>query len=436
MKEIGVGLLGFGTVGAGVVEALQRNGDLIASRSGVRVALRRVADLDLERDRGVQVDRRILTSDARAVVDDPSIDVVIELIGGVGIAKELAVRALRAGKPVVTANKKMLAECGRELFALAVEKNADLGFEASVGGGIPIVRALREGLVANRITEICGILNGTCNYILTRMESERLPFESVLQEAQAAGYAEAEPSLDIDGLDTAHKAVVLASLAYGFAVPMESVYVEGIRRIGPEDIRYAGDLGYRIKLLAIVKQLDGRVSVRVHPALVPVQHMLASVDGVFNAVLVRGDIVGDTLYYGRGAGRLPTASAVLSDLADVAWRLAHGHGMKPPNLGGAAAPAMAAMGDLWTRYYLRFTLMDKAGVLGRVAQVLGRHGISIASAIQKEIREDAYVPVVFITHRAQERNVCEALREIDAQDVVGAPTVPLRIEDLGQAAAG
>lgn len=431
MKEIGVGLLGFGTVGAGVVEGLQRNAELLARRAGVRLVLRWIADLDLERDRGVKVDPGMLTRDARAVVEDPKVDVIVELIGGVGIARELVTRALELGKPVVTANKKMLAEYGAELFALAARKKTELAFEASVAGGIPIIKALREGLIANHISEAYGILNGTCNYILTRMEQEQLPFDDVLKAAQAAGYAEAEPSLDIDGHDTAHKAAILASLAYGFPVPMKALQVEGIRGLAQDEIRYAAELGYRIKLLAVIKQDAHGVSVRVQPTLVPHRHMLASVSGVFNAVLVRGDVVGDTLYYGRGAGRLPTASAVIADIADVARHRA-GSGVPQPVFppDGKKAP-MAALDDLGARYYLRLALLDKPGVLARVAQVLGQHQISIASMIQKEESRGDHVPVIVLTHEAAEKNFRAALDEIDRLDVVGAKTVRLRIEDFG-----
>ena len=431
MKEVGIGLLGFGTVGAGVVEGLQRNADLLARRTGVRLVLRWIADLDLERDRGVVVDRALLTRDARAVVEDPQVNVVVELVGGTGIARELVTRALELGKPVVTANKKLLAEYGAPLFALAAKQKTELAFEASVGGGIPIIKSLREGLVANHIGAAYGILNGTCNYILTRMEQEGLAFDDVLKAAQAAGYAEAEPSLDIDGHDTAHKAAILASLAYGFPIPMKELHVEGIRGLAQEEIRYAAELGYRIKLLGIIKQGAAGISVRVHPTLVPHSHMLASVGGVFNAVLVRGDVVGDTLYYGRGAGRLPTASAVLADVADVARRLAAGVRSEQPVFPAGATPApLASMDTVESRYYLRLSLLDRPGVLARVAQVLGQHHISIASMIQKEQNQGDHVPVIVLTHQAVERNFQAALAEIDRLDVVGAKTVRLRIEDF------
>ncbi len=430
MKELGIGLLGFGTVGAGVVENLQKNGDLLARRVGAKLVLRRIADLDLDRDRGVKVDRSILTKDAYAVIEDPSVNVVVELVGGTGIARDFILKALSLGKPVVTANKALLAEHGEEIYALAEQKNTEVYFEASVGGGIPIIKALREGLVANRIESIYGILNGTCNYILTRMEQEHLPFDQVLQEAQKAGYAEAEPSLDVDGIDTAHKAVILASLAYGFPVPMKSVHIDGIRGIAQADIGYAADLGYRVKLLAIIKSAGGEVEVRVHPTLVPHRHVLASVGGVFNAVVVNGDVAGDTLYYGRGAGRAATSSAVLSDLADVARNLVAGSARRGPAAIRSGDGRIRPIGEIDARYYLNLALLDRPGMLARVAQILGRHEISIASVLQKEARTGEHVPVIIVTHRAQEKHFRAALEEIDALDVVGAKTVRIRIEDF------
>lgn len=433
MKELGVGLLGFGTVGAGVVETLQRNGSLLADRIGVKPVLRRIADIDIHRDRGVVVDRSLLTTDANAVIDDPAVDVVIELVGGTTIAKEFILRALRLGKPVVTANKALLAEHGAEIFALAAEKKTGVWFEASVAGGVPIIRALREGLVANRIERICGILNGTCNYILTKMDREQTTFEHALKEAQAAGYAEADPGLDIDGHDTAHKAAILASLAYGVHVPMDKVYVEGIRGLNKVDIEYARDFGYRVKMLGVVKADQGQVDVRVHPTLIPNDHMLASVMGVFNAVVVDGDIVGQTVYYGRGAGRLPTASAVVSDLAEVARTLADG-GRKarhspvcPPG-----QTVFKPMGEVECRYYLRLSLVDKPGVLGVVATILGQHGISLASILQKEPHKvGRHVTVVFLTHKAIEKNLMAAFRTLEDRNVLGTKPISLRIEDPG-----
>ena len=433
MKEIGIGLLGFGTVGAGVVEALQRNGELVAGRTGVNLVLRRIADVDLDRDRGVVVDRSLLTRDAASVVDDPSVDIVVELIGGTRIARDLILRALRLGKPVVTANKALLAEHGEEIFALAAEKKTGVWFEASVAGGVPIIRALREGLVANRIERVYGILNGTCNYILTKMEREQVTFEHALKEAQAAGYAEADPGLDIDGHDTAHKAAILASLAYGIQVGKDRIHVEGIRGLNKADIEYAHGLGYRVKQLAVIKAEAGEVEVRVHPTLVPHDHMLASVMGVFNAVVVDGDVVGQTVYYGRGAGRLPTASAVVSDLAEVARVLAErGSLARYSPLAPAGSVTFRHMADIECRYYLRLSLLDKPGILGTVATILGQHGISLASIMQKEPnRAGRHVAVVFLTHRAVEKNLMAALATLEERQALGTRPVYLRIEDPG-----
>ena len=445
MKDIGIGLLGFGTVGAGVVEGLRRNGAMIAERAGATPILRRIVDIDLESDRGVEVDRSILTSDANAVLTAPDIDIVIELIGGTGIAKDIVLQALAQGKPVVTANKALLADHGAEIFALAAEKNVDIYFGASVGGGIPIIRALRDGLLANRIESIKGILNGTCNYILTRMENEGLPFDQVLAQAQAAGYAEADPGLDIDGWDTAHKAAILASLAYGFNVPMAAIHVEGIRDIQHVDLRCAQELGYRIKLLAVIKQgaegcaaeadsdadaAGNEIEVRVHPTLIGVEHVLASVSGVFNAVMVEGDLTGPTLYYGRGAGQAPTASTVLADVVDVARNLVSGCPRRTPAIPGSSKPLpIRSIRHIASRYYMRLSLLDQPGVLAQIAAALGAHGISIASALQKEPGTGRYVPVVLVTHRACEENVEQALHDIDAMNIVGTQTVRFRIED-------
>jgi len=430
LREIGVGLLGFGTVGAGVVAALQRNAELLAERLGLRLRLRKVADIDLERERGVELDRSLLTTDALSVIRCPEVDIVVELIGGTGAARTLVTEALNAGKPVVTANKALLAEHGEEIFGLAERRNVDIYFGASVGGGIPIVRALREGLVANRIESICAILNGTCNYILTRMEQDGCSFGRALAEAQKQGYAEADPRLDIDGLDTAHKAVLLASLSYGSVVPLAAVHVEGIRDFAETDLRYARDLGYRIKLLAVIKRQGEDVEVRVHPTMVPQEHVLASVGGVFNAVLVQADLSERTLYYGRGAGRDPTASTVLGDIADVAKNLRSGtrrrfHAL----LRSGSQVRMRSMADVATRHYLRLHLLDRPGVLAQVTAVLGAHGISIAAALQKE-SGGRHVPVVIVTHQAREREMAAALTELAALEVVSGKPVRVRIEDL------
>ncbi|MBI2437755.1 MAG: homoserine dehydrogenase [Lentisphaerae bacterium] len=431
MKTVGIGLLGFGTVGTGVVLGLQNNQALLENRTGLKLELRRVADLDLERDRGVSLPEGVLTRDAEAVVASPEIDIVVELIGGVDAARRLITQALQQGKPVVTANKALLAEHGAELFALAEAKGADIFFEASVGAGIPLIRSLREGLVSNQIRSIYGILNGTCNYILTRMEQKGLSFASALKEAQKAGYTEADPALDIDGIDTAHKAVILASLAYGFNVPMREVAVEGIQGLDALDLRYASELGYRIKMLAVIEQENGAVAVRVCPTLVPVAHILASVSGEFNAVLIKGDEVGDVLCYGKGAGRDPTASAILSDVVDAARNLVfHAARRAPGFVGYNAQGKLKVVGETDVRYYLRLTLLDKPGVFGQIATILGQHGIGLASVLQKEKSAGRQVPVVIITHHGKEKEFQAALDELDKLPVIGARTVRFRIEDF------
>ncbi|WP_372847126.1 homoserine dehydrogenase, partial [Pontiella sp.] len=310
MKEIRIGILGFGTVGAGVVEGIQQNGELMARRTGIKPVIAKIADLDIESDRGIEVDAGVLTTDAMSVITDPSIALIVELVGGTSVARTFTLEALKQGKRVITANKALLADYGEEIYKCARENNTGIYYEAAVGGGIPILRSQRAGLIGNQIESIFGILNGTCNYILTRMEREGLPFDEILADAQALGYAETPPDLDIDGIDTAHKAVVLASMAYGAPVPMDACPTIGIRGLSSSDIANADELGYRIKLLAIVKESGGEVELSVEPTLVPKEHMIASVSDAFNAVFVKGDIVDDTMYYGRGAGRLPTGSAV------------------------------------------------------------------------------------------------------------------------------
>jgi len=433
MKQIGVGLLGFGTVGTGVVEGLQRNRKVMAQRLGVDVVLKRIADIDIATDRGVSVDKSLLTTDAASVINDPDIQIVVELIGGTGIAKTLVLAALNAGKSVVTANKKLLAEYGNEVFGTAERNGVDIYFGASVGGGIPIIRVLREGLAGNEIQSIHGILNGTCNYILTRMENEGLPFEQVLTAAQKAGYAEANPSLDIDGFDTAHKAIILASLAYGFHVPMEKVLVEGIRNLAGVDVQYAAEFGYRIKLLAVVKREGEEVEVRVHPTLVPLSHMLASVSNVFNAAMVRGDLSGDTLYYGRGAGREPTASTVIGDIGDIARNLMSGksryrRGVCVANEGKVH---VRSADDVVSRYYVRLMVLDKAGSLGVITTILGKHGVSILAATQKprpdEMADAGFVPVVILTYGAKGAELEAALSEISGAGVLNEQPVRLRM---------
>jgi len=426
MKKIKIGILGFGTVGAGVVEGILKNGELMAQRTGLFPVIGKIADLDIKTDRGVKVDQSLLTTDALSVIDDPEIDVIVELIGGVKVAKDFVLRALKNGKPVVTANKALLAEASRELFEASAKSGAGLYFEASVGGGIPVLRALRDGLVGNKIKSMYGILNGTCNYILTRMEREGLDFDAALAAAQKLGYAETPPDLDIDGIDTAHKAVVLASLAYGAPVSMDAFTIEGIRGLSHREIEYAGELGYRIKMLAVIREVNGEIEMRVEPSLVQKKHLLAEVHDAYNAVFVDGDIVGSTLYYGRGAGRLPTASAVIGDIMEAA---AGKGGCSDWLLKNKALPVLGAS-DVSIRCYLRLSLKDQPDVIAQVAHVLGKNKISIASMIQKEQNAGEQVPVVFLTHKALEKDYAAAMEEIERLDVVDGKPVRMAIEDF------
>ena len=429
MKQIGVAVLGFGTVGAGVAGGLLKHREVMARRLDVDIALKRIADLDITTDRGVKVPAGVLTTDAAAAIADPEVQIVVETIGGTGVARKFVMDALKAKKCVVTANKKLLAEHGREIFDTAAENGVDIYFGASVGGGIPIIRVLREGLAGNDIESIHGILNGTCNYILTRMENEGLPFDEVLKDAQRLGYAEANPSLDIDGFDTAHKACILTALAYGFQPTLDQVQVEGIRNLAGIDVKYAADFGYRIKLLAVVARDGDEVEVGVHPTLIPFSHMLSNVNDAFNAVMVKGDMSDYTMYYGRGAGRQPTASTVVGDIGDIARNLAHG---ETRYLRGAPCYAegkvrLRAAGDIVSKYYVRFMVADRPGAFGLIASVLGQHGVSISAATQKAAGDSGYVPVVALLHRAKASALDAALAEITASDVVSENPVRLRM---------
>ena len=430
MKQIGVGILGFGTVGAGVADGLLKHRDVMAKRLDVDIVLKKIADLDITTDRGIAVPAGILTTDAAATIADPEIQIIVETIGGTGIAKKFVLDALNAKKCVVTANKKLLAEYGQEIFETAKANNVDIYFGASVGGGIPIIRVLREGLAGNDIESIHGILNGTCNYILTRMENEGLPFDVVLKDAQKLGYAEANPSLDVDGFDTAHKACILAALAFGFQPSVDQVQVEGIRNLAGEDVKYAADFGYRIKLLAVVARQGDEVEVGVHPTLVPFTHMLSNVNDAFNAAMVKGDMSDYTMYYGRGAGRQPTASTVVGDIGDIARNLAHGetrYERGVPNYAEGAIKLRAA-GEIASKFYLRFMLADKPGAMGIVATALGKHGVSLSAVSQKSPSEgNLPVPVVVLTHKAKSADVDAAIAEIKASGVVGEDPVKLRM---------
>ncbi|OGX29733.1 MAG: homoserine dehydrogenase [Omnitrophica WOR_2 bacterium RIFCSPHIGHO2_02_FULL_67_20] len=428
--KINVGIIGVGTVGAGVARALLEKSRLLEQRVGARVVLRRVCDRDFRRPRGVTLPVRLRTRDPNAILHDPDIHIVVELIGGLEPARSIILEALRRGQHVVTANKALLAHAGGELFAAAARAKRDLYFEASVGGGIPIIKALREGLVANDIDTILGIVNGTSNYILTRMKEKQVSFHEALLEAKQHGYAERNPSLDIEGHDASHKLAILTLLGFGVQVRLRDIHIEGISKISQADIQYADELGYCIKPLAIAKQVDHELEVRVHPTLLAKSHLLANVDGVYNAIYVHGDMVGSTLFYGRGAGQNPAASSVVSDIADVARTIASGSRPRIPLGGrrGRGALRLRRVGNVETRYYMRFLVTDKPGVLATIAGVLGRHHISIASVHQKERRAARVVPVVMMTHEAKESNVRRALQQIDRLGFVKQPTVTIRTE--------
>ena len=432
MREIGIGVLGFGTVGAGVVEGLLKNGDLIAGRSGILPIVKKIADLDIVSDRGITLPPDILTTDAVAVIEDEEVDIVVELVGGTSIAKDLTEQALRLGKPVVTANKALLADHGADLYALADKRDTGIYYEAAVGGGIPVLRAQREGLIGNQIESIFGILNGTCNYILTRMEREGLPFDEVLADAQALGYAETPPDLDVDGIDTAHKAVLLASMAYGTAVPMEACPTSGIRDLSKVDISNADELGYRIKLLAIIKRHFGSVELSVESALVPKATMIGSVNDSFNAVFMKGDIVDDTMYYGRGAGRLPTGSAVISDIMEAAADVLHeaGSPIGITMMREHESLTYLSADDVQKRCYLRLTLADEPGAMAQVMNVLGEHSINVASVIQKEMHPNGVVPVVILTEQAREADFCAAIETISSLAICKEEPLRMRLEDF------
>jgi homoserine dehydrogenase len=434
MKEIGIGIIGFGTVGSGVVKALTQNHDVLNARVGLPLRLVKVADLDVETDRGVAIDRSLLTVDVREVLDNPDVDIVVELMGGYEPAKRFILEALARKKQVVTANKALLAEHGAEVFGAAHAAGVDIAFEAAVGGGIPILRSLREGLTANRFEKVLGILNGTCNYILTAMdENPGAHFETVLAEAQALGYAEADPSFDIDGIDTAHKLALVLSLTHGIRTTVGGLFVEGIRGIDPFDVLMAKEFGYKIKLLGIILSRGDEVEARVHPTMLPMDHLLSSVNGVFNGVFLEGDLVGEQLFYGRGAGKEPTASAVMGDIIETARNVARGEVGRVPPLGypqdWVSPVRLTDMSEVRTNYYLRIQAQDRPGVLSKVAGIMADYGISIHSVMQKGRHTSATVPVVFLTHRAREADMRAACRHIEQLDDVEGAIRILRVED-------
>ncbi len=434
MREIGIGLLGVGTVGGGVLKIYEHHRADLEARTGCRLRIVAVVARDPTAVRaGLALADWPLTDDPERVLADPAVSLVIEVIGGLEPARTHVLRALETGKHVVTANKALLATHGPELFDTARRRGVLLGFEAAVAGGVPIIGALRDGLAANRILSLQGIVNGTANFILSKMTDEGGEFAAVLREAQAAGYAEADPTFDIEGIDSAHKLQILASLAFRTRVDLADVHTEGIARLEATEIATARELGYRIKLLAIAKTVDGGLETRVHPTLIPWDSPLAAVSGVFNAILVTGDATGPQMFYGRGAGQMPTASAIWSDTIEIARRIAHQHVALPEDfpLVGERRLRPRPMSEVRSAYYLRVMAQDRPGVLSQVAGVLGRHDISIASVIQKGRGAQAAVPVVMMTHEAVERDIRAALAEIDRLPVAGAPTVVLRVEPPG-----
>jgi homoserine dehydrogenase len=427
--KISVGIIGFGTVGTGTVKILLENKEIIKERIGFEINLRRIADLDIFRDRDIRLPKSILTSNVDDILSDPETDIVVELIGGIRPAKDFILKAINNRKHVVTANKALLATEGNEIFTAAHKREVEIGFEASVAGGIPIIKVIREGLVANRIKAIYGIINGTSNYILTKMTEEDVEFSKALKEAQAFGYAEADPTLDIEGIDSAHKLAILAYLSYGIPVSYRDIYTEGISRISPQDISFASELGYKVKLLAIAKESDSKIELRVHPTMLPKEYLISKVDGPFNAIYIEGDATGSTLYYGRGAGCMPTGSAVVSDIVDIARNIMKNATGRVPVLTKTLRNLkIKRMDDVISMYYFRFSALDKPGVLSKISGILGNYNISIASVIQKGRSVGEAVPLVVRTHKAKERDVRKAISEIDRLPIVMDKTVFMRVE--------
>ncbi|MBI4388224.1 MAG: homoserine dehydrogenase [Candidatus Omnitrophica bacterium] len=425
MQSLKIGLLGLGNIGSGVYSLIRRKRNLVTSRSGVSLELVRIADKRTKFP--FAVPKTLLTKDARSVLRDPQIDTVIELIGGIHPALEFVLEAFRNGKDVVTANKALLAECGEQIFRTAEKYGRQIFFEASVGGGIPIIQALREGLVSNQVQSIHSIINGTCNFILSEMSERHIDFNVALKQAQAKGYAEANPKLDIEGIDAAHKITILASLAFGKLARFQDVYAEGIAQIRSEDIAFADEFGYRIKLLAIVKKVTDGVETRVQPTLVPKNHLLANVGGSFNAILVRTDEAGDLLFYGRGAGQKPTASAVVGDL--VALAKSRSGEVKPRTSFPKGRLKIKGISSILSRYYFRFHVVDRPGVLAQISSVLGKYQISISDVIQKEWRVGSVVPLILLTHAAHEEAVRKAVKVIDQLSIIRGKSQVLRIEE-------
>ena len=432
-KFISIGMIGFGTIGTGVVRLLKENESLIAGRLGAEIHLRKIADLDIDRSREVTVERKLLTNDAAQILNDPDIDIVVELMGGYEPARTFILAAMARGKHVVTANKALLATHGDEIFRSAVQHQVNIGFEGSVGGTIPVIKTIKESLVANRIESIFAIVNGTSNFILSKMTDDGGSFETVLKEAQALGFAECNPIYDVEGIDAAHKLAILLSLCYGKKVRLDDLYREGITHIAEQDILFARELGYRIKLLAIAIRRDQRIEARLHPTMIPLNHLLANVNGNFNAFHIIGDASDSIFLYGQGAGMMPTASAVVSDIVDIARDMRKGVSVRvPPRVldeEGIDEIRLMPFDEIRTNYYFRFSAADRPGVLSRISGILGANDISIAAVIQKGRTQGGAVPIVMTTYKARERDVQKALKEIDRLDVVMGKTMLIRIED-------
>lgn len=430
-NKINIGIIGLGTIGSGVVKILQQRKTFLKEKSGLEINIKKICDKDLASKRIVKVEKNLLTKNANEILNDPGIDIVVELIGGIHPAKEIILEALKKGKYVVTANKALLAEEGKEVFSLAKSSGKDINFEAAVAAGIPIIKSLKESLIANQFLNVYGILNGTSNFVLSLMEKEDISFNEALQKAKIAGFAERNPSLDIEGTDSAHKLVLLTYLAFGKFVEIKNIHVEGITHISPLDIKYSKELGFKIKLLAIAKKDIDELEVRIHPTLIPEDHLLASVDGVFNAIHLSGDLVGDLFFYGQGAGRYPTASAVVSDIIELTKNIKAGLFKSSFNIiEDKSIERMRKIEEFESRYYIRFMAIDKPGMLAKIAGVLGHYGISIASVTQKERKHAKIVPIVMITHNAQEGPLRKALHEIDNLSVVKDNSIAIRMEDI------
>jgi homoserine dehydrogenase len=435
VKTINVGLLGIGTVGGGAYTVLKRNQEEIGRRAGCSITMKVVADKDLEKLRSIVGERALITANAFEVVENQNIDIVVELIGGTGVARELILKAIAHGKHVVTANKALLAQHGNEIFAAARKANVMVAFEGAVGGGIPIIKSLREGLTANRIEWIAGIINGTSNFILSEMRDKGASFGDVLKEAQRLGYAEVDPTFDVEGVDAAHKLTIMAAIGFGIPMQFGSAYIEGISQLTQKDIRYAEELGYRIKLLGIAKRKDKGIELRVHPTLIPARRLIANVEGVMNAILVKGDAVGQTMYYGAGAGAEPTASAVVADLVDVARMMTADPEHRVPHLAfqpdQLASTPILPMSEVETSYYFRMRVHDKPGVLADITRILADSSISIDAMVQKEPNEgQTQVDIIMLTHLTVEKNVNAALGKIEALPVVAGKVTRIRLEQF------